>query len=262
MNAPTSYKIVFFDIDGTLLNKAGRIPDSAREAIRKLQASGIHVALATGRAPSHMASVAKELNIDSFVCLTGSYAVFRGSVIHDRPLSPSTVEQVMSLASENDDALVYLGREEVFGSHEAHPHVKETFANWLHQEVPERLPPGPPQFPVYQLLLYCPEDRVPLYEERFPELSLIRWHPLSLDIIPRGASKAAGVKALLAHLGIAPEEAVAFGDALNDREMLSYVGMGVAMGNAHEGLKPYARFITRHIDDDGILHGLRRIGLL
>ena len=261
MHAP-DYKIVFFDIDGTLLNKQGRIPDSSREAIRRLRESGIEVVLATGRAPTHLAPIAKDLGIDSFVCLTGSHAVYRGRVIHDRPLAPDLVRQFIEAASEYDDALVYLGTKEVFGSHAAHPHVRETFANWLRYEEPEPLPQRLPEFPVYQFLLYCPLEREAVYAERFPNLSVIRWHPLSSDIIPRGASKAAGVEAMLQHLGIAPEEAVAFGDALNDREMLSYVGMGIAMGNAHEELKPYARLVTDHIDDDGVYRGLQRIGLL
>mgnify|MGYP001397693367 CR=1 FL=1 len=262
MNRTSSYRIVFFDIDGTLLNEEGRIPDSTREAIRRLRDSGVEVVLATGRAPAHLAPVARDLGIDSYVSLTGTFAVYRGQVIHDRPLPPSTVREVIAAGSENGDPLVLLGKTEVFGTHADHPHVVETFLQWLKLEVPPPLPPGPPDFPVYQFLLYTPAERVPQYEERFPELNIIRWHPLSLDMIPREASKASGVAAMLEHLGIPPEAAVAFGDALNDREMLSYVGMGIAMGNAHESLKPYARFVTDHIDNDGVWRALKRIGMI
>ena len=63
-----------------------------------------------------------------------------------------------------------------------------------------------------------------------------------------------------AHIDL--EDTIAFGDYLNDLEMLSYVGHGVAMGNAPEIVKKAARHITRDVDQDGIQYGLRLLGLL
>lgn len=54
---------------------------------------------------------------------------------------------------------------------------------------------------------------------------------------------------MLQHLKLSPDDAVAFGDGLNDKEMLSYVGMGIAMGNAHEEVKPFADFTTKHVNE-------------
>lgn len=67
---------------------------------------------------------------------------------------------------------------------------------------------------------------------------------------------------MLKHLGITAEEAVAFGDGLNDKEMLSYAGLGIAMDNAHEEVKLLADYVTKHVNYSGIRHGLEYAGLI
>ena len=70
------------------------------------------------------------------------------------------------------------------------------------------------------------------------------------------------MEAVLRQAGISPEETMAFGDGFNDMGMLSYAGIGVAMGNAHDPVKQKADFVTKSVDDDGILHALRHFGVL
>lgn len=257
-----TYKIVFFDIDGTLVNKEGKIPMSTKESIKKLRESNIEVVIASGRGPSQLKNIAKELEIDSFVCLTGSYVVYKGEIIYNQPLPTSTVKKLIDLTSKNGDAIVYLGSEGVFTSHIQHPHINETFINWLKLEYPTYLHPNLLKVPIYQFLLYCQQDIEKIYVEQFPDLLFIRWHPLSSEITPRLGSKAKGIEVLLSYLNISPNQAIAFGDSLNDREMLSFVGMGIAMGNAHDEVKPLAKFTTKHIDEDGIYFGLKKLGLI
>jgi hydroxymethylpyrimidine pyrophosphatase-like HAD family hydrolase len=81
-------------------------------------------------------------------------------------------------------------------------------------------------------------------------------------VLPSGGSKAEGIKQLIQLLHIDLEDTIAFGDYLNDLEMLAYVGHGVAMGNAPEIVKQAARHITRDVGQDGIKYGLRLLGLL
>ena len=71
-----------------------------------------------------------------------------------------------------------------------------------------------------------------------------------------------GIQHLLAHYGIAPDEAIAFGDGGNDIEMLRYVGTGVAMGNASDEVKAAADYVTTSVDDEGICHALKHFKLL
>ena len=75
--------------------------------------------------------------------------------------------------------------------------------------------------------------------------------------MPKGGSKAEGIKKLIEKLGFKMENVYAFGDGLNDIEMLQTVGTGVAMGNALDIVKEYADVVTTNVEDDGIVNGLK-----
>ncbi|MER2090901.1 MAG: HAD-IIB family hydrolase, partial [Sporosarcina sp.] len=83
-----------------------------------------------------------------------------------------------------------------------------------------------------------------------------------MDVLPLGGSKAKGIEKFIEKKGFRKEHVYAFGDNLNDIEMLQYVGHGVAMGNAPEIVKNAARYITKDVSEDGIAHGLEMVGLL
>lgn len=67
---------------------------------------------------------------------------------------------------------------------------------------------------------------------------------------------------MLEILGVDKEDVYAFGDGLNDVEMLSYVGYGIAMGNAEDEVKAAASYVTKHVSEGGIYEGLKMVGLL
>ncbi|HZG14679.1 MAG TPA: Cof-type HAD-IIB family hydrolase [Candidatus Bathyarchaeia archaeon] len=256
-----SFKIVFFDIDGTLLNEEKQLPADAKEAVRRLKQQGVRTAIATGRAPYHLQDLARELDIDTFVSFNGSYVFSEGKVIYEDTIQKETLAGMEEMAAQYQHPLVFLNAHEYATNHHNHPFVLDAFAH---------IKMGPPKFDpafwkenhVHQGFLCCEEGQEKGFVESFTEVSFVRWHPFALDVLPKNGSKARGIEALLNHLGISAKEAAAFGDGRNDKEMLAYVGAGVAMGNAHEELLPFADMQTKHVDEGGIRHGLEMIGLL
>lgn len=83
-----------------------------------------------------------------------------------------------------------------------------------------------------------------------------------MDVAPANGSKAVGIREMLKRLDFNIEDAYAFGDGLNDIEMLQEVGTGVAMENGRDEVKAIADFVTDSVDNDGVLKGLQRLGLL
>ena len=81
-------------------------------------------------------------------------------------------------------------------------------------------------------------------------------------MIPKDYSKAEGIKRLIQELGISRENTYAFGDSMNDYEMLKYVEYGVAMGNADEEFKKQMKYVTEDYDKGGIYNALVRFGLI
>lgn len=254
-------KMIFFDVDGTLLDHRKRLPASAKKAIQALQLLGHEVALATGRSPFMLQRVADELGIDSYVGFNGQYVVKRGKRIYANPFREEQLDELSRFAAASGHPLVYLNEESMRSSMQHHAYVEQCISS-LEYPHPECDPEYFRGRSIYQTMLFCEEAEEQQYRDRFAGLRFVRWHPYSLDVLPSGGSKANGIAQLIRSMGFEPEEVYAFGDNLNDLEMLQYVGHGVAMGNAPGSVKEIARYVTTAVDQHGIAYGLRMVGLL
>ncbi|GIN19095.1 Cof-type HAD-IIB family hydrolase [Siminovitchia fordii] len=253
-------KIVFFDIDGTLLDEDKNLPPSAKEAVHTLQENGIYTAIATGRAPFMITSLLKELNINSYVCFNGQYVVFENEVIAANPINSEVLKDVEKVANYHEHALVYMNEATLKTNTKNSERVRKSLST-LKLAYPDYDPDFYTKKDIYQALLFTKENEAG-YLSSIQEVSFIRWHELSLDIVPKGGSKARGIQQLIGRLGFKMEDVYAFGDGMNDIEMLREVGTGIAMGNAHDAVKEHADFVTTDVEYDGIVNGLKEVGLL
>ncbi|WP_404351249.1 Cof-type HAD-IIB family hydrolase [Sutcliffiella horikoshii] len=254
-------KIVFFDIDGTLLNHQKELPTSTKKAVKELQEQGVYVAIATGRAPFMFEDLRKELEIDTFVSFNGQYVVFEGEVIYKNPLNAEKLHLLREASEKVSHPLVYLNHETMKANVENHPFINESMGS-LKFVHPEYGPSFLDETEIYQALLFIEDTNQQSYVETYKDFDFIRWHQYSTDILPKGGSKAIGIQRMLERLPFKKENVFAFGDGLNDIEMIDFVGTGVAMGNAHPELLKVANHVTKDVGEDGILHGLEQVGLL
>lgn len=254
-------KIVFFDIDGTLLDHDKKLPDATKKAVKQLQDNGTYVAIATGRAPFMYESLREELNIESFVSFNGQYVVFENEVIYKNPLDRKELVQLLEAADNKNHPVVHLNERTMKANIQHHPFIEESMAS-LKFPHPGCQPDFYNDKEIYQSLLFCRESEEDFYRHGFEKFNFIRWHQYSMDILPRGGSKAEGIKKMIAKLGFDISEVYAFGDGLNDIEMIEAVGTGVAMGNAVQEVKDHANLITKPVDEDGIYYGLRELSLI
>ncbi|MET3698156.1 hypothetical protein SAMN05877753_10812 [Bacillus oleivorans] len=254
-------KIVFFDIDGTLLRHDKTIPESTKKAIRLLKEQDVFVAIATGRAPFMFEDIRKELEIDSYVSFNGQYVVFENEPIYKNPLNQEALIRLHEKAMSYNHPLVFLNEDDMKADILEDVMVTEAMGSLLFG-YPEKDETYYLKNKVYQSLLFCTEDWQQEYEREFDAFTFIRWHEFSMDVIPKGGSKAEGIKQMLDKIGFQLKDSFAFGDGLNDIEMIQAVGTGVAMGNAVEVLKRHADFVTKDVDDDGLEYGLKSVGLI
>lgn len=258
----TKQSIIFFDIDGTLFDHDKKIPASAKEAIFKLKEDGHVVAIATGRAPFMFADLRKELGINSYVSYNGQYVVLEGEVIYTNPLNTSSLVNLAEKALDNGHPVVFMDHEDMKANVPEHPYIKESIATLKIDHFPGYDPFYYKNRELYQTLFFCPEGEEKQYEMEYKDFDFVRWHPVSLDIVPKGGSKAKGIKKIVEKLGIPKERQYAFGDGLNDIEMLNTIENSVAMGNAKDVVKSASKYVTESVDHDGIYHGLKMLGLL
>lgn len=253
-------KFIFFDIDGTLtIKETGKIVSSALEAIDCLKANGHFVAIASGRALYKTLPMMDKCHIDHLVCNGGAAIVINREVIENKPLDK---EKAIAICKEAEQ----LGYGVLVAFEDS---IKVKMKNDLFgQQVGERQEPT-----IYEIMEGDYEDLDAIYKiyisipkEKESELTKIdllghmRFHPDYL--MYQHDMKDVGIKRVLELCGGKDEDVIVFGDDTNDFAMFQKEWFKVAMGNACDGLKEKANFVTKENKDDGILYACKKLGLI
>ena len=263
-------KVAFFDVDGTVVdnNKGPHkhseielVPKSTIEAIQKLKANGVTPFIATGRAPFMIESLLEGLGIDSYICMNGQYAVTKGEVIFENRFSEELLSRIEAVAKERELPLLWMPVSQYILSGDNKQYVTDALVNMNLPEAIIKDEMSVSELPIYQMVVGMKVEHDHAFSE-IKDVRELRWQPTAIDLIPTGSSKASTITHILEKLNLKPENAIAFGDGLNDMEMLEVVGIGVAMGNAHEKTKSYADFVSRSVSEDGIEYALKHFNLI
>lgn len=254
-------KILFFDIDGTLLNTKKELPIKTKEAIQLARQNGHTIAIATGRAPFMFKEILQELAIDTYVSLNGQVVIHNNKIVDHHPMNKDSLTKLVDTATKNNHSMVFLDENQMVSTKLEDFKVKESLES-LKFPYPELKENFHLNNHVYQALIFAGFEDEEMYRENFKEFHFLRWHEHSFDVVPTGASKARGIIKLAEIIGFKLEDVFAFGDGLNDVEMLRAVGVGVAMGNGVQEAKNAADYVTKHVDEDGIYHALKHFKLI
>ncbi|HFH9310513.1 TPA: HAD-IIB family hydrolase [Streptococcus agalactiae] len=276
-------KAVFFDIDGTLLNDRKNVQKSTIKAIRNLKDQGILVGLATGRGPSFVQPFLENLGLDFAVTYNGQYIYSRSEIIYTNQLSKTTVYRLIRYAGARrreislgtasgllGSGIIGLGTSrlgQIVSSlvpRKWAKAIERSFKHFIRRIKPQNIDSLMVilREPIYQVVLVATEGESERIQKQFPRVKLTRSSPYSMDVISEGQSKVKGIERVGQCYGFDLSEVIAFGDSDNDIEMLSQVGIGVAMGNASQQVKENARYTTADNNDDGISRALAHYGLI
>lgn len=259
-----NYQILFLDIDGTILRPDHSIEDSTLEAISTMKQKGIHVVLSTGRPLHELTDIATKLQIDSFITYNGSYAIFKGKEIFKKHMDEKIITNYLEIAKENNhDFILYTN------SHNLSTSMESAKANdFLNKFALTKNKP----FDREQISQILSATIITNHENErtfYPEFEGIFLSPVNVngmnhcfDILMKKINKGVAVQSMLSYLKIPQELSIAFGDGLNDKEMLKFVGEGFAMGNGHPDLVHYANHKTTDVHNSGVYNGLKKLGLL
>lgn len=258
----TTPKIIFFDIDDTLYIKhQNRIPNSVAQAFTALQQKGIQIAIATGRGvclfPPMLNELIDRFGIDVIVAINGQYNLIKGELV-DFAISPSDVKLATNCLIQHGISFGYMTDRQIICFDDS-SYMKQALGSLHSEYVIQDYHTFDKNTPIYQILGFSDESTKLHLPSAFKS---VRWHKYAFDVLTGHVSKVQGIHQALDMLGLTFADAMAFGDGLNDIEMLSAVGFGVAMGNAHDELKKVADFICPRHDDDGVFRGLKILGLI
>lgn len=258
------YKILFLDIDGTVLRPDHTIEESTKTAVKTAKQKGIEVFLATGRPLHEVADIAEALNIESFIGYNGAYAVFQDKVIFDRPLKKETIEHFLHMAKKHGHEMVlYTNEKNYYTSMEST--IVTNFIDKFQLKKNEAYHPSIRDSILGVTIMGADDEKIADYRsEEDLHFSQVNVSGLEdcYDVIRDSVNKGIAISEILKLTSLPKESAVAFGDGLNDKEMLQSVGTGIAMGNAHPLLFDYAAMSTTSVTDSGIYNGLVKLGIV
>lgn len=272
-------KAIVLDVDGTLINSENMILDATKDILIEAQELGIIVILASGRPSNGVKKYAEELKLDKYNGFIVSYnggkvhQVATGKVLLDEKLEHRLSRNILKRAEsfnvvpliDNDE---YLFTTDVYGNcievdGEKYNIVKsERDDNELKlceidrlyeykESLNKILIASEPEY----LSNICNNLIAPFKQEVNAEFS----ERYLLEISARNVDKAAGLKVVLDYLSIHNEDVIVFGDGENDISMFEYINYSVAMDNANDKVKKYAKKVTTSNENEGIKNILQKI---
>lgn len=255
--------IASFDYDMTLFNHADcQIPESAMRALERLR-KRYYIVLATGRDldTKYSAGIREAVQPDAVIHLNGTKITVGDELIYEHQMDPELVRRLLDFSKGKAFAVgITQGDEDYFINPEYV--VQHDLTRWgtsgRNFKDPEKLY----SMPIRTLAYIGHEPGVRLVEAAFPELKLPMFSSREgADVIEVEASKAEGLKRLCSYWNVPLSETVAFGDSMNDFEILQAAGIGVAMGNSISQLKEAADYVTTDIGQDGIWNACKSLHL-
>jgi Predicted hydrolases of the HAD superfamily len=240
-----------------------KIPDSAREALKSLK-ERYYVVIATGRDMDarYSAGLTKLVDPDAVIHLNGTKITVGDDQIYEHRMDSGLVKRLLSFTEGKNFAMgVSVGTEDYYMNPEWV--TRHDMIRWGQSDRCFRDPWRLLEMPVRTMAYIGREPGAKLVEEAFCEVKLPMFSSgEGADVIEKSASKAEGLRRLCEYWKVPLSQTIAFGDSMNDYEIIRMAGTGVAMGNAREELKQAADYVTAPIGEDGVWKACVHLGLL
>lgn len=261
------FKVVVSDLDGTLLNKQHQVSARTRETLHTLVKRGIKFMVATGRHHVDVQGIRDTLGLDIFLITANGAVVHdkQDNCIYNQSLPSELAQQVVELPRHQDIRINLYQGDRWLVAQESPELLAFHQESGFGYQVVDPLRVDKQNINKIFFTAESHEALLPLEAsllQRFGDALAITFASAdSLEVMPKGVNKGNAVQAVLAQNGLRLEETIAFGDGMNDLEMLSLVGRGVVMGNAHDrlmkALPDHDR--THSSDEDGVARYLERL---
>lgn len=256
--------IVSFDMDMTLLDHSDfKIPESAYRALERLR-ERYYIVIATGRdLDSRFSAGLQELvEPDAVIHLNGTKVTVGDKLIYHHTMNKDLVRRILEFAQGKNFAVgITTGTEDYY----VNPQIimEQDIRRWGETKRRFMDPWQMLDMDVRTMIYIGKEPGVKLIEAEFPELKLPMFSSKEgADIVEKEASKAEGLIRLCRYYDVPLSDTVAFGDSMNDYEIVQTAGIGIAMGNGIEELKKVADYVTTPIDQDGVWNACVNLQLI
>ncbi len=275
--------IIFTDVDGTLYDYSGHLPQSAVEAIRRMRSNGHKVFMVTGRSKAENKQEIWDIGFDGMIGGNGSYVEADGEVVMHQRISAEQCHHIVDWLNSRGLDFYEEANEGLCASEHFVENAEEPLKKYMlgKGKSAEELKTLKVDLVIHGLVegqelyrddlnkvsfvLHSYEDYLEAVKE-FPDLKVGTWGgkddcAVFGDIGIKDIDKAKAIEVLLDHLGAKQEDTFAIGDASVDIPMLEYCHIGIALGSGSEEIKAMADYVTDAVDQDGFYKAFKHFGL-
>lgn len=239
-------KMIVTDLDGTLLRDDKTVSERTKSVLRSCHESGIKVVYATARSDSTDMLVSSDL-IDGKITTNGALAYDGEELVYKRLIAPEKLWSFLSSSAKSGLRTAA----QASGRHYANYNVSEAWS-WIHNFIVTDFETLSVPIEKAYVLVDTPEDVDFLQSIMPPDLYMTVSRDGMAQFMHPEAIKSRAIAALARHWDIDMKEVAAFGDDLNDIDMLKACGFGVAMENALDEVKTAANYVTASNNNDGV----------
>ena len=275
-------KIIFLDVDGTLLNYENKLPESAAKAVKIARANGHRVYICTGRSKAEVYDYVWNIGFDGMIGGNGSYVEDNNEVVMHQLITAEQCKHIVDWCHERGLEFYLESNNGLFASENFEERGKPVIQEYCARKgkdnarsltvrdvFPEMIYGGElyrDDLNKVSFILNSYQDHLDSIEE-FPDLKPGTWGgageiALFGDLGVKDIDKGHAIDVLLKHLGADIKDTFAFGDAKVDIPMLEYCNTGVAVASGGDEIKAMADYVTDAVDDDGLWNAFVHFGLI
>lgn len=273
-------QLIVTDLDGTFLSDFYNVSEKNIRAVRAAKEKGVIISACTTRNWAMAKGIVRwgELNGAAACCNGASYMRVKDGFVLDRHCLPQdSIEALVKISLEYGGKVALYSHEQTLMEPNTAPkHYIWIREEWNKHPLPQRIPVTKCES-IEEMVILGQEDTElievfsrdgnPMPEEW--KQSVLALGQFYIAEPNRGcyhvtfgkASKLNAAKTLAKNLGLDAAQVMCLGDAYSDSEMIQWAGIGVAMGNAEEGIKPLADFVSKKNNEDGFAYALEKFVL-
>lgn len=262
-------KIVFSDVDGTLLNSEHRITSLTERAIKGLKEKGIPFVIISARSPSGIYPIINEYQFScSIISYSGALILDENrNILFHSGMKKVDAKSIIAFVEENQFDMTWCiySLDEWIVKDKSDPRIirEETIVKAVSKQgTVDSITDDE----INKILCICNPTKIQEIEAKlkaaFPSYSIVKSSDILLEIMENNITKATAIKTLCSLWNVPLFDTIAFGDNYNDLEMLELVGNGFLMENAPAELKNQIKQQTRDNNHDGIYYALLKMDLI
>ncbi len=273
-------KMLFFDIDGTLIDFNNKLSESALPALAKARAGGNEIFLATGRSRCQIDERLEAFGFDGMITATGAHIEYKNNVINTHYIPAKELGKIVGFFEEEKIPYIMQCTEHMifapFCKDKIHELFGENYVKIINSTqkledimAMEEILPNLTKYRTAEKFCYYDApfsieevEKILSPEFTVEEMSFGNRGMSSGEVTMAGITKSYGIQKLMERTGVQIENVIAFGDGANDKDMIEFAGVGVVMGNSSENLKKIGDMVTASIEKDGVPKALIKLGII